>query len=186
MDVVRIPKDRVAVLIGRDGSVSKEIHDRSGIRLDIDSESGDVVLDDSKAFEPHLFLIVRNIVKAIGRGMAPEKAYRLFQENTELAIIDIRDYSGKSSKHIHRLRGRIIGTNGKTRALIEELTGCDMVVQGNTVILLGDIEEVRIAEVAVDMILNGSEHSSAYRYLEGMRKKRRKGMLFHEIQDREE
>lgn len=67
------------------------------------------------------------------------------------------------------LKGRVIGTKGKTRGLIEELTGADISVYGHTVGLLGDVLQLDIAARAIEMLLQGSEHAAVYRYLEKMR-----------------
>ena len=177
MEIVRIPKDRVAILIGKDGQTRRDIEQRSGIKLYINTELGEVTIHSKKAFEPHLQLVVKDIIKANARGIAPKKANRLFQENTGFILIDIRDYAGKNKKHVLRLRGRIIGTGGKTRELIEEMSGADIAIQGNTIAILGDYEEVRNAETAVDMVLSGAEHSSAYKFLENTKKRHRKDLF---------
>jgi ribosomal RNA assembly protein len=167
---VRIPSRRVGVLIGPDGAVRKEIKDRSGIELIIDSESGDVTLDDRKAFDPVLAMQVREIVRAIGRGFPPEIAFRLFQEDTYFEVLDLHEYVGKRPNHVARVRGRIIGTHGKTRIVIEETTGANVRIEGDTVGILGDIHEVALAKEAVEMIIKGAPHSVVYKMLERRRK----------------
>jgi ribosomal RNA assembly protein len=84
--------------------------------------------------------------------------------------MDIRDYVGKNQKHVRRVRARVIGTKGKTRRLIEELTGVNVSIYGNTVGVIGESLEMNIAISAIEMILKGSEHSAVYSFLE---KKRR-------------
>jgi ribosomal RNA assembly protein len=177
MEYVRIPKDRVAVLIGKNGETKKEIEQRTGARISVDSSEGEVEVDTSKVFEPIFSLTVLDIIKAIGRGLAPEKALRLLQENVYLRIVDIREYAGKNKNRIVRLRSRVIGSKGKTRKTIEKITGADISIQGNTVVILGELYEVEIAETALDMLLNGAEHSSVYRFLEGKRKQLKMAQL---------
>ena len=169
----RIPLRRIGVLIGPEGATRREIKDRSGVLLHVDSESGDVTFDDSKAFDPALGLQVREIVRAIGRGFPPELAFRLFQEDTYLEVLDLHDYVGKKPHHVARVRGRLIGTHGKTRIIIEETTGANMRVEGDTVGILGDIHEVALAKEAVEMIIEGAPHSAVYKMLERKRKELR-------------
>jgi ribosomal RNA assembly protein len=64
----------------------------------------------------------------------------------------------------------MIGTDGKTRRIIEDLTGADISIHRNYVGVIGDLFELQVAKNSVDMILNGSEHSSVYRYLEHKRR----------------
>ena len=63
----------------------------------------------------------------------------------------------------------MIGTRGKTRRLIEELTGVDVSVFGHTVSLIGGPFEMAIAREAAVMLLRGSEHKTVYRFLERKR-----------------
>jgi ribosomal RNA assembly protein len=68
-----------------------------------------------------------------------------------------------------RMRARVIGTHGKTREIIEELTGAFVSVYGNTVSVIGDALQIDVAHRALDMLLSGSEHAAVYHFLEGRR-----------------
>jgi ribosomal RNA assembly protein len=181
MQLIKVPQDRVAVLIGTSGKVKEEIEERSGINLDVDSASGDVTLDMTESSEPIMVLKVTDIVNAISVGFSPERSFRLFNEDVYFASFDIRDYVGKDVNHIRRIRARIIGTNGKTRRIIEDLSGADISIHKNHVGVIGDLFELEVAKVAVDMILNGSEHSSVYRFLEYKRREYKKQKMGFEF-----
>jgi ribosomal RNA assembly protein len=107
----------------------------------------------------------RDIVRAIGRGFNPEKALKLISDDYVLEIIDITDYA-HSDNAIRRLKGRVIGSGGKSRRYIEDLTDTDISVYGKTIAVLGEFEPVQIAKEAVSMILRGSSHAKMYKYLE--------------------
>ena len=143
MRLVRIPKDRVGALIGEGGETKQLIERRARVKLDL--------------------------VKAIGRGFAPHRAMRLLDEDEYLEIVEIGDFVGKKSDKLSRMRSRLIGTNGKTRRIIEDLTGANMSIYGSTVALIGNSVQLPIAKKAVEMILRGSEHATVYRYLERSR-----------------
>ena len=83
-----------------------------------------------------------------------------------LEVMKLPLYIGKSKKALARYKGRIIGTNGKTRELITELADVDMAVYGKTVSLIGEMENILVAKEAIEMILNGSRHKSVYSFLE--------------------
>ncbi|UCE37207.1 MAG: RNA-processing protein [Thermoplasmata archaeon] len=170
MMYVKIPLERVGVLVGKNGEIKKKIEDETGTSLVIDSKSGDVTVDDSNSQDPILTLKSADMVKAIGRGFSPEKALKLLSDEVFFTLIDIRDYTGKNQKHVRRVRARLIGTKGKTRKLIEELTGVSVSIYGNTVGVIGESLEMNIAVSAIEMLLKGSEHSAVYGFLE---KKRR-------------
>lgn len=167
MRLVRIPKDRVGALIGEGGETKELIERRAGVRLDIDSE-GEVNIRDNPN-DPLAALKVMDLVKAIGRGFAPHRAMRLLDEDEYLEIVEIGDFVGKKSDKLGRMRSRLIGTNGKTRRIIEDLTGANMSIYGSTVALIGNSVQLPVAKKAVEMILRGSEHATVYRYLERSR-----------------
>ena len=170
MQYVRLPKERVGVLIGKNGEIKLEIEKKSGVPINIDSESGEVIVETGKAKDPVMGLKVIDLVKAIGRGFSPERAFRLLDEDVYLRGFDIRDYTGKNPKRVRRMRARLIGTKGKTRNLIEELSNTEISIYGNTIYIIGSLEEMGIAETATDMLLSGSEHAAVYRFLEGKRR----------------
>lgn len=166
---LRIPKERVGVLIGPSGKVRKQLEESTGVRLEIDSEEGEVTVDTTGAEDPALGLAAADVVQAIGRGFSPERALRLLQEGMRLEVFDIRDFVGKSQEQVRRMRARLIGTKGKTRRIFEELTGVSMSIYGNTVALIGDLLPLDVARRGVEMLLQGSEHAAVYGYLEHRR-----------------
>lgn len=167
MRLVRIPKDRVGALIGTDGETKEMIERRAGVRMRIDTE-GEVDIDDNPQ-DPLAALKVMDLVKAIGRGFSPHRAMRLLDDDEYLEVIELGDFIGKKADQLGRVRSRLIGTNGKTRRIIEDLTGAHMSIYGSTVSLIGNSVQLPIAKTAVEMILRGSEHSTVYRYLERSR-----------------
>jgi len=166
---VRIPRERLGVLIGEHGKTKKEIEKKYGVKIIVDSETGEITIDASNVSDPLLSIKVRDFVIAIGRGFSPARAQRVFDEDTYFESIDIREFTGKSVNDLIRVRARLIGRNGKTRRIIENLTGTDVSVYGHTVSIIGTYENFRVAREAIEMLLRGSEHSTVYRYLEKKR-----------------
>jgi ribosomal RNA assembly protein len=176
---VRIPKERVGVLIGPDGKVKQYIEDKLKVELKIDSESGDItIMLDEDAGDPSLLFKARDVVTAIGRGFSPEHAFRLIRdEDAIFDVIDLRTIFGRSESDIKRIKGRIIGMNGKTRRIIEELTTADVVVYGHTVGIIGTFEQADAARSAIQMLIEGSQHHSVYKFLAKKRRELKKQML---------
>jgi ribosomal RNA assembly protein len=109
-------------------------------------------------------------VTAIGRGFSPEHAFRLLRNDDDIFdFIDLRLVFGRSESDIKRVKGRIIGANGKTRKLIEELTGASVVVYGHTIGFIGAFERVDVARNAVQMLIDGCQHNTVYKYLQRKR-----------------
>jgi ribosomal RNA assembly protein len=67
--------------------------------------------------------------------------------------------------------------DGKTRKIIEELTDANICVYGHTVSIIGNIEQAQAAREAIQMLINGSQHSTVYRFLHRKRRELKKKML---------
>jgi ribosomal RNA assembly protein len=175
---VRIPKERVGILIGPEGKVKQHIEDKLQVKLDVDNEGSITITLNKQASDPSLLLKAKDVVTAIGRGFSPEAAFRLIRNEDEIFdIVDLRQIFGRSESDIKRIKGRIIGTDGKTRKLIEELTEANIVVYGHTVGIIGSFEQADSARNAVQMIIEGRQHHAVYRYLQRKRSELKKQKL---------
>ena len=175
MRYLRIPRERVGVLIGREGETKKAIEHIAQVTLEIDSEGGEIVIDDSKATDPVTLLQVEDVIRAIGRGFSPEYALKLFSDELDFFIFDIYEYAGRKENHVIRLKSRVIGSEGKTKRVIEGLTGAHLSIYGHTVAIIADLEYMDIIKRAIDMILSGSKHFKVYQFIEREMKKAKKG-----------
>jgi ribosomal RNA assembly protein len=163
----KIPLDRIGVLIGREGSTKKEIEEKTKTTLTIDTQTGAVIIEPASPNTSALDLIkAQNIVRAIGYGFSPERAFRLLEEDQILEVIDVRQYVGDKPNHIKRVLGRIIGEEGKARRVLEELTGTYISVYEHYVAIIGDYETANIAKRAIEMLIEGRMHSTVYRYVD--------------------
>jgi len=185
---VKIPRDRIGALIGKEGRTKKMIEDECKVSLKIDSKSGDVLVRLAGNIEEANPFKAVEIVNAIARGFSPARAFRLLEEGQTLLIIDLREYAGKSRNSLIRIKGRIIGLRGKARRVIEELTGAYISVYGHTVAIIGDIGQVKLAEDAVRMLASGSAHRTVYSMLQRARteKKLERLNLWEEVPGEEE
>ncbi len=161
----KIPKERIAVLIGKDGITKKHIESATNIKLKIDSKEGDVFLEGEDALGIYS---AREVIKAIGRGFNPEIALLLLKPDYMFEMLNMLDYI-KSKNSMIRLKGRVIGAEGRSRKTIEELTETYISVYGKTIGIIGFSENVAMAKKAVESLLSGSPHSSVYKWLEKRR-----------------
>jgi ribosomal RNA assembly protein len=163
---VKVPLDRVGVIIGAKGGTKKSI-ERLGVALDIESEVGSIQINSS---DPLKEMVAGEVVKAIGVGFSPEKALLLFED--EMLILDTINLSKiiVTKKDIKRLKGRIIGKDGKTRELMETLTGAKISVYWKTVGIIGTPDQIQIVRRGIEMLIKGATHASVYSYLERQRR----------------
>lgn len=159
MKEVMIPEDRVAVLIGEEGETKEDIEKMTETGLKVEDN---VVSIEGEAFDE---MTAQKIVKAIGRGFNPEKAMRLVEKNVVLHMMDVSDFDANSSRQ-EELKGRVIGRDGETRRHLEKEANVELSIYGTTVGIIGKAGNVQVARQAIEMLLNGSSHSTAYTYLE--------------------
>jgi len=169
----RVPRDRIAVLIGKSGETRRLIGEACGGEISIDSQTGDVSIDWNDEPDPVRRMKAPDVITAIGRGIAPSRAVQLLEDEVFLRLYDIREWVGKQPNQTRRMRSRLIGTNGRIRTLIEELTSCEISIYGSTVAVIGDNEGLALATPAIEGILGGSEHGTVLYGLEQDRKKQR-------------
>ncbi|MCL4325020.1 MAG: KH domain-containing protein [Candidatus Thermoplasmatota archaeon] len=169
---VRIPEDRLAVLIGVGGVAKKAIEDRSGAHLEIDTADGSVRITSPPDSDPWGALKARDAVVAIGRGFSPQRALRLLTGENYITVLNMREVTGKRDKNaVRRIRSRLIGEKGKARERLEELSGCSISIYGYHVAIIGSAEELERGTRALTMLLRGSEHATVFGYLAGERQR---------------
>ena len=172
---VKIPNDRIGAIIGKGGEIRKHLERDLKVTLDVDSQTGIVEITN----EDDALAEIRSmeVIKAIGRGFSPERAKKLLEDDDMvLDIIDVTDVADTPDK-LARIRGRIIGRDGKAREQIENMTGTSISVYGKTVAIIGLPEQMNDAHTAVSMLISGSEHTSVFSYLDRKRKEAKMDMM---------
>jgi ribosomal RNA assembly protein len=163
---LKIPKERVAVLIGQKGVTKRIVERETSTKLDIDSEEGDVVVSGSDALK---LFVAREVVTAIGRGFNPDIALKLLKVDYVFELINLSDIA-RNKNDMSRLKGRVIGQEGKSRRVLEELTECEICVYGKTIGLIGPVEMIGLGRKSIEMLLQGAMHASVFKFLEKQRR----------------
>lgn len=159
MKEVKIPEQRVGVIIGEDGETKEEFQKLTDTDLEINNNTIKIegeTLDEMTA---------QRIVKAIGRGFNPDQAFKLLEERHTLHIIDISDYAETRNSR-DRLKGRVIGRSGEAKKHIQKETQTELAIYGKTISIIGKTSNIEIAMEAIRMLLQGSSHATAYNYIE--------------------
>ena len=160
---IKIPKVRVAVLIGKKGVTKRLLQKKLSVKLIISPE-GDVEVIG----EPFEMMVAIKVVRAIGRGFNPKIALLLMNDTFHFDLFDMKDFA-RSEADVHRVKGRLIGTQGKAWKTIEKLTEVDLAVYGHTVALIGEIEKIEIAKLAVEKLMRGAPHGKVYSFIDKMK-----------------
>ncbi|MEK6887111.1 MAG: KH domain-containing protein [Nanoarchaeota archaeon] len=172
---LKVPKERVAILIGKEGSVKKKIEEETHCKLKIDSKEGDVSISGKDSIGLYE---AREVIRAVARGFNPDIACLLLRQDYMLDTLDLRDYAPTKNAQI-RLKGRVIGSEGKSRRVIEELTETYISVYGKTIGIVGEMTNVGIAKYAIEKLLEGGMHAGVFKELE----KKRREMRLRKIEE---
>ena len=182
--LIRIPNDRIGALIGKSGNVKSKIEKACYVSIDVDGDNGEVSITSIGNVEKMQPFKAMEIVSAIGRGFPPENAMTLLEGEKTLHVIDLREFAGKSSANVERIKGRIIGNAGRARINMENLTNTHISVYGRTVSIIGDSTKLRLVVDAIYAISSGSMHGAVYDKLEAAnRRTKQEKMQLWEDQD---
>ena len=151
---LKVPEERIGVLKADRIKLEKS----TSTKIKIEKNSVSIEGDPIRVWE------TIDVVKAIGRGFNPDKSLQLIDEDKILHVINIKDFR-KTDKAIKRIKSRIIGSEGKTKRRLEEMSDCMISVYGKTVSIIGDSKKVPNVKDAIEMFINGSKHNKVYNYL---------------------
>lgn len=115
--------------------------------------------------DPIIVLRVKEVFRALNRGFDLESALYLLDESYFLEVINVKDY-GKTRNRRITLKGRVIGSKGSIKRMIEDLTKTKISVYGNTIAIIGQWNNLLLAKRAIEMILEGKMHSTVKKFLE--------------------
>ena len=80
---MKIGKNRIAVLIGKNGETKRDIEESLGVQIILDSKTGDCevkpIIGHTK-YNPLNIFTAQKVVNAINRGFNPVKAMKLLDE----------------------------------------------------------------------------------------------------------
>ena len=172
-----IGKNRIAIIIGKNGETKKEIEDALGIKIELNSKTGECAIKpllQDPDYNPLNIFTAQKILNAINRGFNPIKSMKLLEDNYELEVFNLLSILGKSEKRIKRIKGRIIGRNGEVRKAIERYAESFISVYGKTVSIIANYENMPIARKAVSMLINGMPHHVVLKFLENKYNEKKK------------
>ena len=163
IDFVRITEERIKIL-KKNKKFIEQLQKLSETKIKLNEE---ISLESEDSLK---ILRVKLVLQAFGRGFDFDTALNLLDEDFYLECINIKEFTGKSRTRMTTLKGRVIGTKGKTKKMIEKFSETKIAIYGKMISIIGRWEGLSIAKQAIEMLLQGSLHSTIYRFLERSKK----------------
>jgi len=104
------------------------------------------------------------VIDALNFGFPFSAAISIKEEEKDLEFLSIKDHT--KSQDMERIRGRIIGKGGKGLRTLSNLSNCDIELNENKLGIIGDPENLKIAQEAIISMIKGSKHGNVYNLLE--------------------
>ncbi|KZP00056.1 hypothetical protein CALVIDRAFT_544217 [Calocera viscosa TUFC12733] len=148
------PKYREKYLREVWGAVTKSLESH-GIACMLDLIHGSMsVRTTRKTYDPYIIFKARDMLKLLARGVALAQAVKILDDAVACDIIKIGNIVRNKERFVKR-RQRIIGPEGSTLKAIELLTGCYVLVQGNTVSVMGPYKALKeVRRIVLDCMSN--------------------------------
>ena len=123
---------------------------------------------EGKEFDEYL---VSQIIRAVDFGFDVDDALLLLNSDFVLEFIDVKSHTRR--KNLKDVRARLIGTNGKAKKTIENLTGAVVVISENQVGVIVDASHLDTTIQGIECLIQGSKHGNVFSYIEKNNSSRR-------------
>lgn len=114
--------------------------------------------------DPEEEYIAEKVIEAMNFGFPLQNALSIVKEEFLFEVLNIKDYTNQ--KNFERVRGRIIGKEGKALKTLCNISNCHIELAGNKLGIIGEAECIRNVEEACKLLIKGTKHANVYAYLE--------------------
>jgi ribosomal RNA assembly protein len=144
----------------------KELEDKLNVKIFISGVNVEI------KGNPESEYFAERVISALDFPFLVEDALLLKSENFMFEVLSIKDFTKRHDFSV--IKGRLIGTKGKTLRVLENLSNCEIAIRGNSVAIIGPIETFSQVRQAVISLIQGSKQGHVYGVLEKRHKKSRK------------
>ncbi|MEA3329212.1 MAG: hypothetical protein U9Q06_00530 [Nanoarchaeota archaeon] len=136
----------------------KDLEDKLNVKITVKGTSVSV---DGEADDEYF---AQRVIEAMDFPFLVEDCLLLKDDSFMFEVINIKEFTKRHDLDV--IKGRLIGTKGKTLKVLEHLSDCEIAVKDNSVAIIGPAEFFGSARQAIISLIQGARQGHVYGNLE--------------------